>query len=76
MSIEELSAGFLDIGDHKRVLYRGRNMGNMGNMGTAETIGTIGTTEKIFDTLFRCRLFRPFRLFFETEKQGALCARG
>ena len=32
-----------------------------------ETAGTTGTTERIFDTLFRCRLsrlFRPSRPFF------------
>ena len=27
--------------------------------GTTEIAGTAGTTERIFDTLFRCRLFRP-----------------
>ena len=29
---------------------------------TTETTGTAGTTESIFDTQFRCRLFRLSRL--------------
>ena len=34
---------------------------------TAETAETAGTTERIIDTLFRCRLFRLSRLSFSKK---------
>ena len=36
---------------------------------TAETAGTAGTAESIFDTQFRCRLFRLCRLSFSKKQR-------